>query len=735
MSSWDIRQLVFRNSEAFLKARVKQAIPSKDLPHHFEVKDILARTKDGGAIVKFSYSSTEETKAVVAKELVDRIQGYIQKSSLVAPFNFQQLRTFLVKGQPFLEDLLARYPTQRLRIEFQGDPVHIERLYEQLRPYGKIFDISLHPNPNVGKDPSRYAIVQFKRIRSATSARNCLHGYTVDGTRLNVLYERQMRTNVFKEWLMSHPRITIPIAAAMFAGVTYAVFDPIRAFFITSKVTHRFNPDEYAIYRWLRKETWDRLISSKRRRHTEESAWASDFEQTERLGSWLTETPGKGITVRYKIYIDCGKIANARNQSEITKNLAKEVGYFPLFTWIASMNGFIDTMIMATTGQKAGFSTTPSSQIKDVLESVALALRDMVNPISQTEQGSRNEEWIEKTKKLISEKAQKAITLQKDENEGKILDQKSIPVVVIDNFMCRETVKNAFLWDELSEWAALLIENNIAHVVFVSSNASVMKYLGKALPGKTFASLALSDSPQEKSLAFVKKQLGEDIDDPNLDKVVSALGGRFTELELLIQKMKMNMDAESAFEDIVARNLTEIRKCGFGDISAKDNKLDWTPIQFWTILKLLHSSPSVNYDELKWGSIFNGCDLPIKAMERAELITVVHKNGRPNSIKPGKPIHYVVFGRILSDTVFASSMEIDTNMYLKKQAEENMAKLEDTIEKLSNISQPNRPPREVETRIRYLLAKLSALQQTIEVHDTAIKTAKEIVSKDWLESE
>lgn len=65
-----------------------------------------------------------------------------------------------------------------------------------------------------------------------------------------------------------------------------------------------------------------------------------------------------------------------------------------------------------------------------------------------------------------------------------------------------------------------------------------------ALPGKTFTSLTLSDSPQEKAMSFVKKQLGEDINDANLAEVVSALGGRFTELELLVQKMKMNMDAE-----------------------------------------------------------------------------------------------------------------------------------------------------------------------------------------------
>ncbi|CEI89500.1 hypothetical protein RMCBS344292_03855 [Rhizopus microsporus] len=735
MSVWDIRQLVFRNSKALLESKVHQAIPSPDLPHDFAIKEIIARTKDGGAIVKFTFRSTDATKTEKAKDIVERIQEYIQQSNIVAPFNLQQVRAFLVKGQPFLEDILARYPTPRLRIEFQGDPTNVEALYTHLRPYGRIFDISLYPNPNIGKDPARYAIVQFTRIRYATSARNCLHGHVIDNTRLNILYEKQMRTNVVKDWLVNHPRITVPVIAAVFAGVTYAVFDPIRIFFVTSKVTQRFNPQEYALYRWLRKETWARLIPGDDRQPLPEgSAWADDFEQTEKLKSWLAERPetfilitghkGSGKSALVKAAIHEKKIANARNQSEMTKNLAKEVGYFPVFTWVSSMSGLIDTVVAATTGQKANLTSSPDSQMKNILETVAIALRDTIPSekearlLAEDEKDTTN--LLQKLKDFI---VGHKITVPKqtekppEENEGEKpgeednLDQHSIPIVVIDNFMYRETSKSAILWEELAEWAALLIENGIAHVVFVSSNASVMKTLGKALPGKTFSSITLSDAPPEMAMSFIKKQLGEEVTDPNLPEIVSALGGRLTELEVLVQKMKMNMDALSAFEDIVTRNLIEIRKYGFGDSSNEDNKLEWSSIQFWTIVKLLSEKHSINYDELKWDSLFNGNDAPLRAMERTELITVVHKD------------------------VFASSMEIETNMYLKKQAEENMAKLEDTIEKLSNISQPNRPPREVDARIRYLLTKLISVQKSIEQYDAAIKSAKEDVSKSWVEDE
>lgn len=132
-----------------------------------------------------------------------------------------------------------------------------------------------------------------------------------------------------------------------------------------------------------------------------------------------------------------------------------------------------------------------------------------------------------------------------------------------------------------------------------------------ALHGRTFSSITLSDAPPEMAMSFIRKQLGEDVDDPHFPEIISAIGGRLTELEVLVQKMKMHMDAQgngekkvryrcfnlnsvvAAFEDIITRNLIEIRKYGFGDSSNDNNKIEWTPIQFWTIVKLLAEKKSV----------------------------------------------------------------------------------------------------------------------------------------------
>lgn len=184
---------------------------------------------------------------------------------------------------------------------------------------------------------------------------------------------------------------------------------------------------------------------------------------------------------RNKIFIDCEDIGNGNNPSEMTTTLAKQVGYFPVFTWATSMSGLIDAIVTATTGQKSGLSTTPDAQIKSILETVAMSLREIVpsekEARERAEEEAQRKDIISKLKALVT--GEKPKYVHKGKEEEKQEDDKNIPIVVIDNYMYRETTKIEGLWDEIAEWAALLIENEIAHVVFISSNAGVIKELGK----------------------------------------------------------------------------------------------------------------------------------------------------------------------------------------------------------------------------------------------------------------
>ncbi|KAI9497812.1 RNA12 protein-domain-containing protein [Zychaea mexicana] len=671
----------------------------------------------------------------------------MKANNVVASFNLQQIRAFLVKGEPFLEDLVARYPSPRLRIEFQGEPVTVERLYKHLREYGKIYDIALHPNPFTSKEPARYAIVQFTRVRSATSARNCLHGHLIQGNRLNILYERQLRTNVVKEWIMEHPRITVPILAAIIAGITYSIFDPMREFFIASRVMQRFNLEEYDFYRWLRRETWARLVAVDRH-NDQATVFEEDTEDIKKIQSWLNETPesfvvvtgprgsGKTGVVRAalsdrnnKILIDCEALANTRNQSEMIVDLAKQLGYFPVFTWVSSMGKLLDTVIAASTGQSAGIASSPEAQIQKILESAAIALRD-VSPQSDEfkEDGRRKKRGIyDGIKYWISRK----LEMKNDEKRDPHDVRKDIPVIVFDNFMHRETSMTEHLWTEISHFASLLIENEVAHVVFVSSNVSVNKILNKALPGRSFETIQTTDASPEMSLSFIARQLGTKELNEKLHSVVVALGGRLTELELLVQKLKMKMDPLDALEDIVQRTVVEIRKYGFNETAdLEEHQMEWSAIQFWEIVKGLSLTKSVNFDELKFGTFFKGDEKPLWAMERAELITVLYKDGRANSVRPGKPVMYTAFDRLVSDKVFAATMEIETNQYLKKLAEDSISKFEETVTSLSNIYN-GKPPKEINNRINYLLSKIDKTQKDIETYERRITEARNMVTVAW----
>lgn len=57
---------------------------------------------------------------------------------------------------------------------------------------------------------------------------------------------------------------------------------------------------------------------------------------------------------KHKVIIRCDELANARGESELLTNLAKQIGYTPLFQFMNTINNMVDVAITATTGQKAG---------------------------------------------------------------------------------------------------------------------------------------------------------------------------------------------------------------------------------------------------------------------------------------------------------------------------------------------------------------------------------------------
>ncbi|KAF9357188.1 mitochondrial escape protein 2 [Mortierella sp. AD094] len=767
MGWWDFRYPIMKPGWRSLERKAKTELvpPEADMPFSFKVGGIEPRLKDGGMYVHFSYTRPASyTTREALKEIENRCEQHLVSHNHYMWFNLQKVRAFLVKGTPFLEDMASRYPNKKIRIEFTGD-LNVEGLYAIFRKYGKIIDITMLPQ--VGNAPKQ-AVVQFSKMRASTSAKSCLHGAEVHGVQMNVTYEKSLQGNIVMAWVSDHAKFIVPAVVVAIAGLSFVLFDPIREFSMYAKVTQMFSVDEYRFLRWLRKETVGRLT----RASTEPlpaKGWHEREVDEAKLRNWLHVPPetfaivygargsGKTQMVKHaisdknnKVVIDCEELANARSESEVLSSLATQIGYYPLFQFIPTMINMLDVAVAAaTSGQKSGLAPSFSGQLQKILDSLTVALQE-ASPTKGMSNSSvdlilkRIEATIEeKARHAIlhtDEKTYRAIRAARKRKERDIAagwcDPDEIPVVVIDGFMCKEKGEHAkVLWAHLAEWAAILVENHVAHVIFVTDNVVAAKPLAKALPNMTIETIMLSDATLESALEFVYKHLDKE-EYPDLDKPIQTIGGRLTDLELFVQKIKSGMKPEDAVLDILARAVIEVRKGAFDFDSADDRILGWTPLQFWTLMKRLSSGEPAHFDELRVHPLFKNEEAPFGALEQAELISIVHKNGRPFAVRPGKPIYTAAFQNILEDVGFSAVMEIESASRLQKEEMANVAKWEAELKDLASLLKNDgswmfgggRVPKEIDTRVKWLMAKLADSHAKVEKYEQDIAAARKAIA-------
>ncbi|KAJ1970412.1 mitochondrial escape protein 2, partial [Dimargaris verticillata] len=226
LGRFDPRGLCFRQANAELAHGVERNLLSQDILREYTVASVKSRFKEGGLLVQLhrnpttSPSEEHDLSATLDPEALEqRLQSYLSTQTTRRWFNGQAMRCFVVQGRPFTEDLINWYPSSRLKVEFIGPDVSVEALYRRFRPFGRIFDVTIHP-PAIANAP-RYAVVQYTRIRSATTARNCLHGVKLHDTQLRISYERIMRQKYIWNWLTSHPRLVLPFLAGALVGIIY----------------------------------------------------------------------------------------------------------------------------------------------------------------------------------------------------------------------------------------------------------------------------------------------------------------------------------------------------------------------------------------------------------------------------------------------------------------------------------------------------------------------------------
>jgi len=83
------------------------------------------RPKDGGAFLRFAY----DKNVISLDEVQKRTQAYLKQHVERPWFNpLKRMDAWVVTGRPWVEDL-HRFPSKRLRVEFEGPDLSQETLY------------------------------------------------------------------------------------------------------------------------------------------------------------------------------------------------------------------------------------------------------------------------------------------------------------------------------------------------------------------------------------------------------------------------------------------------------------------------------------------------------------------------------------------------------------------------------------------------------------------------------
>ncbi len=723
---------------------VNQVLPP-DLD--INIKDVIPRFREGGAFVKYARKPGTADTGIEAT-----IKRHLEKHPIRPWFYpFQQATVSQVQGRPWIEDLY-RIPSPRIRVEFypavpDGPATELttEVLYTVFRRYGKLRDIERQPPDS--KETPKYALVEFSRASNAVAAKNCIHGFTIppeggrrnSGTRVKIKYERKIRLSMIKDWLLNHPRIVIPAAAALIAAITVTVFDPIRTFFIKIKIKATLHTEGNKFVQWVRYQVSKANIyfgQSKSDARGLTAIWEDRQSDISQLNSWLTESAETFIVIhgprgsgkrelvldrtlkdhRYKLVIDCKQLQDAKGDTAKIARAASQVGYRPIFSWMNSISSFIDLAAQGMIGTKAGFSETLDAQLSNIWQNTAVAMKSITlenRKKTDTDAQLSDEEYLEAHPELR-------------------------PVVVIDNYLHNNPDGNV-VYDKITEWAAGLTSGNIAHVIFLTTDVSFSKPLSKALPNSVFRTISLGDCSLEVGRRFVLNHLEYEAKNKNqaarkeedlseLDSCIAVLGGRVTDLEFMAHRIESGETPRGAVTRIVEQSASEILKMFI--LTPESESQQWSHEQAWHLIKTLaHSEDgSVSYNHVLESDLFKSNSQALRELEQAELISIISVNGSPKRVRAGRPVYQAVFKRLTEDKTLSSRLNLEILSQLISNENKSIGKYEEELLLLGKLP---KQPRELTGRIQWLLDKVYSSQNKIAKYEAESAALQKVSQHEY----
>ncbi|EIW60623.1 uncharacterized protein TRAVEDRAFT_57812 [Trametes versicolor FP-101664 SS1] len=825
----DLRPYIGYAREETLLERLRGLL-SPVKTHDFQVVSLEPHGKDGGVFVKFKYKASDSENAL--QTILQNIRENVHSHGGVPSWcGLPAGEVWLVKGTPWREDL-QRYATSIVKVSFDGPDVSEESLYGLLRPYGMISDIT-PPSP-APAGILRAATVSFRNLRAATTARNTIHSAKVPSstsgqsiTTLRTSYHQPIAAHAVRDYIAGHPKLFLPVLFFLIGTVTYTIFDPIRVVMVEGKMEDWFDFKKFAIYKWLRENTVDRFSFAADLEGSSLASpgvWKERQEAEDALQKYLTDFPsticfvhgpqgsGKSRMLnsilkergRKAMIIDVGVLTKAGTDMALVSGLASQTGYWPVFSFLNSVNSIIDLASVGLIGQKAGLSSSLNDQLKQILDVVGRGLsrvnsshrtrhdREIKQAGLKEERSKENDIRREKIEaglwhdgridvvcgngimselgvgierfteadadpprvvaaetEVFNEKGEKVENRpsgdrqaeqakQRQEHAEDLQSVEAMPVVIIKNFDSKGGgARKEELLEVLAQWAASLAEGQVAHIIVVSDNRENVKRLAKALPSKPLNQISLSDADNASAMSFVKQKLHDSGVDINFSQqqlaYIDRLGGRASDLESLIHKVRSGLTVEEAVDDLVIRGVSELRKNAFGDDIEDAKSLPWTREQAWILMKQLSKQPQISYHEVLMDFPFKGDETPLRNMEHAELISIGTVNGRPSTIRPGKPVYKYVFERLVHDATFQATQDIAFNEKVIASAETTVRACEDELLTLKDVDAGTASwwgsKRAVEMRANHLLRKMRAAQDKVEALERQNVQLKKVLAK------
>ncbi|KAL6454525.1 PRP13 Mitochondrial escape protein 2 [Candida maltosa Xu316] len=417
----------------------------------------------------------------------------------------------------------------------------------------------------------------------------------------------------------------------------------------------------------------------------------------------LSHTLGNDDRLNQKVLVlECSELGKARSDINLIDSTASQLGYFPVFSWTNSISQFIDLGVQGLTGQKSGLSESKETQIKNMFSLATQAIRSITDS-----DYSKYVNSVERKNKRLKDDEKLEILNPED-----FLQQhpESKPIIVLNKFARRaDSTQNDFIFPLIADWASGLVQNNLAHVIFLTADVGSISLLNDALPNQVFKDISLSDASMDSSRQYVCDVLKCD-DSSLLDRCLAPLGGRMLDLQSFIRRIRSGEDPEQAIAEMVNQSaelitsffLSGSHKFGTGDSN-------WSPAQVWVLLKLLSKQDTIGYSELTTSPLFSRSTQTLEilsTLEKYDLISLKRDKGVLDKISTGRPLFKAAFKNIVDDLRIWKLYETDYIKTLVDLESTKIQKMEDELEKIYKIGK-------VDGRIDYISSKIEASNKKI----------------------